>query len=506
MQNERQSFARGALAIGAILLGLVAVEFGLELYRFASQNNGALPSAKQLSWQGVNNAKLVDSLSPIARAYNNILAMLVGMVGLAIPLTANMHTPKLIDLFLRDRINRIVLSVMAIGAGNVLFVLYIIGPEFAPVWSYRLAIAGALLGWVLLIPYFFYVVRFLDPSHVIHRLQAEAVALIARAKTSERNYEVCQQELRERLFQLGTLIIKSIDRTDRAVAREGIWALKEIACIHLSSKDKFETAWFEVRRDDFVGMSHYALSMMTQERTWVESQILYQLMLCSQRAMRTAPDAVSAITNVNRKIAVEAHERGDTHVVMQCIRLFNTCLSESMRQKDTRTALDILYQYRRLAADLHRDSDKVCQIGNFFAEYAELAENLGRTFVAQFIAFDLCKVMRQAFRADNPAAGELLDALLSLPNEIGGELDSSRLRAKLLAAGFFRELNLEAELNKVRNALRPTPPAQLKLAGQQLAKVEERAFWEITDRAINMEWASAQRRKHIAEFVCDMCS
>ena len=59
--------------------------------------------------------------------------------GLAIPLTANMHTPKLIDLFLRDRINRVVLSFMALGAAHVLFVAYIIGPRFAPLWSVRLA-------------------------------------------------------------------------------------------------------------------------------------------------------------------------------------------------------------------------------------------------------------------------------------------------------------------------------------------------------------------------------
>ena len=43
----------------------------------------------------------------MARAYNNVLAMLIATIGLAIPLTANMHTPKLIDMFLRDRINRV---------------------------------------------------------------------------------------------------------------------------------------------------------------------------------------------------------------------------------------------------------------------------------------------------------------------------------------------------------------------------------------------------------------
>ncbi|MCZ7685340.1 MAG: DUF2254 domain-containing protein [Sandaracinaceae bacterium] len=122
-----------------------------------------MPGADAMSWAGTNNAKVADILSPIARAYNNILAALLATIGLAIPLTANMHTPKLIEMFLRDRLNQAVLVFMAAGAANVLFVLYMVGPDFAPVWSVRVAVFGALLGWAILIPYFFYVVRFLDP-------------------------------------------------------------------------------------------------------------------------------------------------------------------------------------------------------------------------------------------------------------------------------------------------------------------------------------------------------
>ena len=199
------------LATGVAFTAWFAAEFGLELLRYAQSHHGWLPTTKQLSWAGVNNAKLVDSLSPIARAYNNVLAMLIGMVGLAIPLTANMHSPKLIDLFLKDRVNRIVLTLMALGAANTLFVLYIVGPEFAPMWAFRLAVGGSLVGWVVLVPYLFYVVRFLNPSTVVRRLHEEALNIIDEAKAHKMNQELAQAELRERLFQLGTLIMKSID-------------------------------------------------------------------------------------------------------------------------------------------------------------------------------------------------------------------------------------------------------------------------------------------------------
>ena len=81
------------------------------------------------------------------------------------------HLPEgledLIEMFLRDRINRWVLSFMALGAAHVLWVDYIIGPQFAPTWSIAIAVYMAMVGWALLIPYFFYVVRFVDPSRVV---------------------------------------------------------------------------------------------------------------------------------------------------------------------------------------------------------------------------------------------------------------------------------------------------------------------------------------------------
>src|ERR1041384_4075356 len=104
----------------AIAFVAFALLFGIEF--FVEWQRAGSPGVGDMSWADVNNAKLVDVLSPMARAYNNVLAMLIATIGLALPLTANMHTPKLIEMFLRDRINRYVLSFMALGAAHVLWV------------------------------------------------------------------------------------------------------------------------------------------------------------------------------------------------------------------------------------------------------------------------------------------------------------------------------------------------------------------------------------------------
>ena len=162
----RRLFVR-SFAIAFVAFALV---FGFEF--FVEWRRAGYPGWGDMSWaEAGNNEKLVDTLSPMARAYNNLLAMLIATIGLAIPLTANMHTPKLIEMFLRDRLNQTILIFGAFGAANVLFIDYIIGPGFAPVWAIRFAVLGVLFGWTILIPYFFYVVRFVDPSNILLRLK-----------------------------------------------------------------------------------------------------------------------------------------------------------------------------------------------------------------------------------------------------------------------------------------------------------------------------------------------
>src|SRR3982750_1521390 len=177
----RKLFVR-SLAIAFVAFALL---FGIEF--FVEWSRAGYPAWGSPSWVKSNPGKLVDVLSPMARAYNNVLAMLIATIGLAIPLTANMHTPKLIEMFLGDRINRYVLSFMALGAAHVLWVDYMIGPKFAPTWAIALAVYTAMVGWALLIPYFFYVVRFVDPSRLLVRLRDDTMYLMRKVAERARD-------------------------------------------------------------------------------------------------------------------------------------------------------------------------------------------------------------------------------------------------------------------------------------------------------------------------------
>jgi hypothetical protein len=451
------------------------------------------------SWAGVNNAKLVDMLSPMARAYNNVLAMLIATIGLAIPLTANMHTPKLIEMFLKDRVNRWVLSFIALGAAHVLWVEYMIGPEFAPTWSITAAILMAIVGWVILLPYFFYVVRFVDPSRLVIRLREGTLWVVA--KVAQRSFDPYegQTEVSTRINQIGTIIIKSLDRNDRDVAAEGTWAIKRLLDDYAKHKSRMPKEWFKVDRADFVGLSDEALEMLTENKTWLEMKCLQQIEHGFLRALHGANDTVSTFSDATRVIACRADDHHDEHALRLCIRFFNNYLREAIKARNLRAVYDVFHQYRVLGRDLVDRPELLRSIGNHFAYYAVMARTYGMLFAPQLALFDLGYVTRRAYERASPAAPELLKTVLSLPHRTGNDLHSMAVKAKLILGGFFLENRLEAEADVVRKNLNDVDATNIERAQAELLAAD-RAFFEVTDRQLNLEYVPPERREPLRQF------
>lgn len=489
----RSAFLKSLSVAFVAFAALFGVEFFLE-WRY-----WGYPGLTELSWVDVNNGKLVDVLSPMARAYNNVLAMLIATIGLAIPLTANMHTPKLIDMFLRDSINRVVLSFMAFGAAHVLFVAYIIGPQFAPTWAIALAVIFSISGWAILIPYFFYMMRFLDPSRVIVRLREEVEEIVERTAIRRTDAVDAQHQISLRLAQLGTIVIKSLDREDRDVAREGIWAIKQLLDHYEGHKPAMPAAWFKVDRADFVGFSDEALDMLTEANTWYEMKCGLQLELGYLRALSKASDTVSSFSDANRVISLRALARGDEEALRLSIRFFNNYLREGMKARNLRAVYDVFHQYRRLARELVERPVLLREIGEHFRYYAGMAHIYGMVFAPQLAAFDLGYVVRRAYEARSSAAPELLGTVLELPHRHGTDVHSLAVKAKLILGGFFVETRHQAEAARVRANLQDVEREEIERARRELLSAN-RSFFEVTDRQLNIEFVPPERRGPLDEF------
>jgi len=481
----------------AIAFVTFALLFGLEF--FLEWRRAGSPGAGDMSWAGVNNAKLADILSPMARAYNNVLAMLIATIGLALPLTANMHTPKLIEMFLRDRINRYVLSFMAFGAAHVLWVEYLVGPQFAPTWAITIAVYAAMIGWAILIPYFFYVVRFVDPSRLLIRLREDAMQIFRGVADRARDPISSQTVLSVRIGQVGTIIIKSLDRDDRDVAAEGAWAIKMLLDHYAKHKSRMPKEWFVVDRADFVGLSDEALEMLSEARTWFEMKCLLQLELGFGRALHGASDTVSTFSDATRVIAVRAVENRDEQAVRLAIRFFNNYLREAIKAGNLRAVYDVFHQYRRLGRELADRPELLREVGKHFSYYAQMARTYGMVFAPQLAIFDLGYMTRRAFERASPAAADLLREVLALPHRTGDDVHSMAVKAKLILGGFFVANGLDAESELLRKNLGDVDGLEIERSEAELLATD-RSFFEVTDRQLNLEWVPPERREPLRRF------
>lgn len=491
----QRTFVRSLLVTFAVFAVLLSAELLAEWWRLGEPASGDV-----LSWAGVNNAKLVDVLSPTARAYNNILAMLLATIGLAIPLTANMHTPKLISMFLEDNINRVVLFVMAFGAANVLFVDYIIGPKFAPMWLFRGAIFLALLGWVLLIPYFFYVVRFLDPSQIVARLKEKTLRAIDRSLLPGTDLEAFQDDVHDMLMQIGTIVVKSLDRSDRGVAIEGVWSFKVILDAYGRAKPSLPAAAFQCDRHDFVGLSAEALELVNESRTWMERKVLMQLVVTFRAALSKASDTVTSMSDAVRVIAEHAHERGDVEARTLALHTLNTFVRSAIQAKNVHAVYDVFLQYRVLARHLRDDAEVLRQLGSWFHVYADAARAEGLEFANDLAVFDLGSMTRRAFEVQSPARTALLDDVLALRHERRGAPAPLAVKAKVMLGAFFVERGLVDEAARVHADLRDVPPDLMRRLEADLLAAP-RKYHELTDREVNLEWVEPSRREPLKLFV-----
>jgi hypothetical protein len=501
-------------SVGLVLLIFLALHaiFVLFLYldlRHGARNAGGL-SPREL-WDALDGSAAMARMSgtTISRAYNALVSLVLTAIALAIPLTANMYTPKLIDIFIKDRVNIAVLTFFVFSAAQAIWstqATWDQGPlrDFGGVYprvSLWVAFETITLGWSILIPYFYYVFRFLNPTNIIERVSAlvlETIEKIPGEGAAPEAVEAAQRELEQRVLHLGNVILRAVDRADRDVSLDAIRALKRVIILYQYRKDALPDAWFRAARDLFVGLSQEAIDVVRTERIWVEHKCLHQLALAYIASLAKMQDAISAISDVTREIVLNSEAQADRGALRLGVRFFNTYLREAVKRKDVHAIFDVLQQYKELAHDLCQGhADLALEIGRHMQYYAELARLNGLTFIYELAAYDVASVVEWAYQREVPVRRELLDVLLSFDAVPA----SVRLaKAKGIAGGFFHQRGLGTEEALVRQALAPVAPAVLGRALGDVLGTTDRVFWEVTDRQINIDFVDAARKEAVARF------
>ena len=159
-----------------------------------------------------------NALGNLAQVVVAVLGLVVTVVSIVVQLAANRYTPRITDLFFRDRTNLLVLGFFVTTSIAAVWVSLSVERDFVP----ERAITGTLLlvtlSLLLVIPYFGYVFDFLDPEAVIARIRDAALRHAADGSEEPAHIEARQRALLLRVTQLGDIAVNAVGNRDKIIA------------------------------------------------------------------------------------------------------------------------------------------------------------------------------------------------------------------------------------------------------------------------------------------------
>ncbi len=477
--------------IGAVLVGLLLTALALEIVPHVG------PALFEPARPG---ASLTDVVSDTSRVLGVVLSMIVALCSIAIPLTANVYTPKLIEIFVGDRTNRVVVSFYVLANALVLWQLFVIedaAPESARVRAF-VSIALTLVALVGIVPYIFYVLRFLIPRSIVRHLEREVLEdFNAAARTQDDDaLAVARAEALENIKYLGNIALRSVDRYDRDTAFEALRALRAVFDAYETTKPRLPHGWFALRESELNAIGPELGREVERKRAAIEVAILLELSLVLPLAISRLPEVVAQVASLTRRFGVRTAERRDLGAREMVTLFFNTFLRAALQHKSSDTFYKFVYQYRRFAEEvLEVEPEHARRIAFFLDYYGHQAVRMGMGFLINVVAYDLAALCDLAYRKQSACRAAILDMLIQLDRDADGLLQMPGVvKAQLILAAKLQTRGEDEPARALTAELKKVPTARLDEAFTQIVSAHDENFWEIADRRRHLDHVEAEFR------------
>ena len=124
-----------------------------------------------------------DALSGLAGMTAAVLGIVITVVSLLVQLTAERYT-GVAQMFLRDRRNVMVMAYYVVTCVVGVAVSLSLHNDFAPRAAVFAMMCACAFGLIMMLPYFAYVFRFLEPVNLVARIEREAAADVVYTATT----------------------------------------------------------------------------------------------------------------------------------------------------------------------------------------------------------------------------------------------------------------------------------------------------------------------------------
>ena len=449
-----------------------------------------------------------NALGGVSEVLIAILGLVITVVAIVVQLAAQRYTPKLIDLFIADRINIAFFSLIVVASMYSLLIVYSTTTSFLPFWGSLFLLGLTTLILSLLLPYFNYVFLFLTPRNIIKIIRRNAkngMERVIGAKTKPEDIREQQNEVANAMEQISDIALSAVSQMDRNVALLSIRTLKDVMVDYLLVKRRMPKRWFAVQKDHFPAISSDFIQEIYTSHTWVEVKGFLDMELIFKTAIKDMPDAVSAVANNAKLIGLYAIKLRDFQVLANVIQFFNTFLRHAVNNRNPKAIYNLFYQYRQLAGEVLGVDDKLVEkIAFYFKYYGQIAQNYQIPLILITASFDLVYLLEKAYLARVPNLENLIRTFLelddNLPNQ-GNEFELRSVRkAQLMFAGFLLSKGDEKLVLRIFEDMKSEPRERMDAIRREMMAVTDRKFWEVTDRGLDFFYTDDEIKKYINVF------
>jgi hypothetical protein len=480
------------IAVGVFFLGRLADVIGSE----ASLFNHLLE----------RDAEAIEStVGNIAQSLPGILGLVITVVAIVVQLAAQRYTPKLIDLFVVNRVN-ISYFLLMIVATIYCIILAFSSKDPVPYWGATLLLVLTVLILALLAPYFAYVFRFLTPDNIIRIIRKNAKTAMERVKGDSKPAELVklQADVANSMEQISDISLAAVSQMDRNVALLSIRSLRDVMVDHLLVKRKLPRRWFVPQKEHFPAISTDFLHEIAVTRTWVEVKGFMDLELIFKMAIKEMPDGVSAIANSTKLIGLYAIRLRDMQVLANVVQFFNTFLRHAVNDRNPKAIYNLFYQYRQLAEAVLRADPKLAErIAFYFKYYGQIAQSYQIPLILITASFDLMHMLRRAHEMNVPNLSVLVTTFLEVddnPATKANEFDLRSVRkAQLVFAAYLLSKGDMPLVTRILDDLKGEPRDRMMAIRNEMMSVKDRKFWEVTDRGVDFFYIDDEQKRYVNE-------
>lgn len=505
---EPETAMQNILYWGGIVVFFLGLTLGVYLlyafFAFDWQDSGLsfFPTVLSTNPESVNDA--IGSFIELLAA---ILGLMITVVAIVLQLAAQRYGTRLIDLFLADKVNRFYFSLMVCSLMYSILVIYAIKNEFHPTLAIQILLILTLLEIALLGPYFLFVFKFLTPTNLLTSIQTNNRNSISKA-TERKNYPYLkkyQNETATSLEQVTDTALSASSQMDRNLGLMAINQIREMLLDYLQHKHKLPKLWFLVSQDKFIGISSEFYEEFCEKRLWVEAKAFMDMELIYRSCIGTMSDAISAIAYNTRIIGEAAIKTKDDELLEMAVKFYNTFIRVSLNAKNVRAIFNLFYQYRMLTESIFEYDTKVsAKILGHFLYYGEECLKQGLGFVLMTAAFDLGGMVATAYDKKIKNIKELLLIFMALEDKVDRVRDAfwytGVRQAQLILVTYLLSKGDKELIPVVVEDLKNETLDQLVKWRDSLLAIEDRKFWEFTDRGYRFEYIDDNQKKFLKLF------